>query len=291
MRSQSLRLLVYRGINSLGYIQPHTLSDFDLIITSYETLSRELNYVDLPHSNSQHGRRFRHPKRFMAVPTSLLSVNFWRVVLDEAQMIETTTAKTAQLALRLSARHRWCVTGTPIGKSVDDLQGLLVFLGLDPWCEHQWWSKVLYFAYCQGDKKPLHDVLAPVLWRNTKKNVEKQIKLPPQTETLHWVQFSSIEEHFYRQLHIQCSKDAQVRLGKYKNDLKLSELNRKTLGHILQPLLSLRQACNHPQIVRGAFTRSNQSRPLTMVEVMDKLVERMVIQAEDAHRFVIDSLS
>jgi hypothetical protein len=33
------------------------------------------------------------------------------------------------MALRLRTRHRWCVTGTPVGaRGADDLHGLLVFL-------------------------------------------------------------------------------------------------------------------------------------------------------------------
>jgi E3 ubiquitin-protein ligase SHPRH len=55
------------------------------------------------------------------------------MVMDEAQMLESTTTKTAEMALRLRADHRWCVTGTPIGKSLNDLFGLLMFLNLDPY--------------------------------------------------------------------------------------------------------------------------------------------------------------
>jgi E3 ubiquitin-protein ligase SHPRH len=43
-------------------------------------------------------------------------------------MIENSTTKTAEMALRLKAVNRWCVTGTPIGKSLNDVQGLLLFL-------------------------------------------------------------------------------------------------------------------------------------------------------------------
>jgi len=58
----------------------------------------------------------------MALPTPLLSVEWWRCVLDEAQLVETTTARTAAMALRLQAKHRWCVTGTPIQRALHDLQ-------------------------------------------------------------------------------------------------------------------------------------------------------------------------
>jgi len=44
---------VYTGVNKLGYIQPQTLARQDIVITSYETLRKEIDYVDLPHTNSQ----------------------------------------------------------------------------------------------------------------------------------------------------------------------------------------------------------------------------------------------
>ena len=50
----------------------------------------------------------------MAIPTPFTCVNWWRMVMDEAQMLESTTSKTAEMALRLSSIHRWCVTGKNI---------------------------------------------------------------------------------------------------------------------------------------------------------------------------------
>ena len=38
------------------------------------------------------------------------------------------------LALRLSAVNKWCVTGTPVGKSLNDLYGLLLFLQVKILC-------------------------------------------------------------------------------------------------------------------------------------------------------------
>ena len=37
-----------------------------------------------------------------------------------------------------------------------------------------------------------------ILWRTCKTDVLDQIDIPPQTEELHWLQFSPVEEHFYR---------------------------------------------------------------------------------------------
>lgn len=44
-----------------------------------------------------------------------------RVVLDEAQSIKNAATLAAHAAWSLHARHRWCLSGTPIQNSVDDL--------------------------------------------------------------------------------------------------------------------------------------------------------------------------
>ncbi|KAK8397451.1 hypothetical protein O3P69_004894 [Scylla paramamosain] len=266
VKHKSVRMLVYRGVAAHGYTQPHCLAKFDIVITTYETLSRELNYVDLPHSNSQAGRRFRHPKRFMATPSPLPCVEWWRVCLDEAQMVECTTTKTAEMALRLAAVNRWCVTGTPVQKTVNELQGLLMFLGVDPYCVPQWWTRCLYQPYCRGVKAPLHSVLARHLWRNSKKDVIHQINIPQQTEEVHWLSFH---------------KDGNT---------KLSSLDRATLTYLLQPLLKLRQACNHPQVVRGQFLPLAR-KTMTMEMLLENLMKKTKVEAEEAHRLLIASIN
>lgn len=69
------------------------LAEQDVVITTYDVLRSELNYVDIPHSNSKDGRRFRNQKRYMAIPSPLVAVEWWRICLDEAQMVECPTAK------------------------------------------------------------------------------------------------------------------------------------------------------------------------------------------------------
>jgi len=107
---------------------------------------------------------------------------------------------------RLSAVNRWCVTGTPIEKSLNDLQGLLMFLKVDPYVLSHWWKHCLYDPYLRGDKGKLEGLLCQVMWRTAKKDVLHQINIPKQTEHVHWLSFSPIEEHFYRKQHILCSQ-------------------------------------------------------------------------------------
>ncbi|ROT61154.1 putative E3 ubiquitin-protein ligase SHPRH-like isoform X1 [Penaeus vannamei] len=294
LKNKALRMLVYKGVATQGYMQPRFLGNFDIVITTYETLRQELNYVDLPHSNSEMGRRcepFRHPKRFMATPSPLPCVEWWRVCLDEAQMVECTTTKTAEMALRLAAINRWCVTGTPVQKSVNDLQGLLMFLGVDPYGVAQWWHRCLYVPYCHHQKEPLHNLVSQYLWRNAKKDVIHQIDIPKQMEEIHWLTFTRVEEHFYQRLHAECSYDAQQRLKKFSDPkTKLSDLDRQTLSSLLHPLLKLRQACNHPQVVKGQFMSINR-KTMTMEMLLDNLIKKTKLESEEAHRLLVASMN
>ncbi|XP_071392224.1 E3 ubiquitin-protein ligase SHPRH-like [Centroberyx affinis] len=289
--SSSLRVLVYHGVKKHGFIQPHMLAEQDVVITTYDVLRSELNYVDIPHSNSKDGRRFRNQKRYMAVPSPLVAVEWWRICLDEAQMVECTTAKAAEMALRLASVNRWCVSGTPVQRGLEDLYGLVLFLGVDPYWVKHWWDQLLYRPYRRGNTEPLYNLIGQLLWRSAKKDVIDQIQIPPQTEEVHWLHFSPVEGHFYHRQHEVCSQDALVKLRKISDwSLKLGSLDRRTVSTILCPLLRLRQACCHPQAVRGEFLPLQKST-MTMEELLKSLQKKCRVECEEAHRQLVCALN
>uniref|UniRef100_A0A4W6EYH5 SNF2 histone linker PHD RING helicase n=1 Tax=Lates calcarifer TaxID=8187 RepID=A0A4W6EYH5_LATCA len=291
IRSSSLRVLVYQGVKKHGFIQPHMLAEQDVVITTYDVLRSELNYVDIPHSNSKDGRRFRNQKRYMAVPSPLVAVEWWRICLDEAQMVECPTAKAAEMALRLASVNRWCVSGTPVQRGLEDLYGLVLFLGVDPYWVKHWWDQLLYRPYRRGNTEALYNVIAQLLWRSAKKDVIDQIQIPPQTEEVHWLHFSPVEGHFYHRQHEVCSQDALVKLRKISDwSLKLGSLDRRTVNTILCPLLRLRQACCHPQAVRGEFLPLQKST-MTMEELLKSLQKKCRVECEEAHRQLVCALN
>eukprot|EP00775_Hariotina_reticulata_P014057 gene14057-14174_t len=55
------------------------------------------------------------------LPQTLLGGRYSRVVLDEAQSIKNSRTLAAHAAWALHAKHRWCLSGTPIQNRVDDL--------------------------------------------------------------------------------------------------------------------------------------------------------------------------
>ena len=51
-----------------------------------------------------------------------------QIVLDEAQVVEKTAVRAAEMVSKLMAVNRWCVTGTPIQR---DLRGIGYWDGND----------------------------------------------------------------------------------------------------------------------------------------------------------------
>ncbi|KAG8583488.1 hypothetical protein GDO81_008442 [Engystomops pustulosus] len=291
VRSSSLQVMVYQGVKKHGFLQPQMLAEQDVVITTYDVLRTELNYVDIPHSNSKDGRRFRKQKRYMAIPSPLVAVEWWRICLDEAQMVECTTAKAAEMALRLYGVNRWCVSGTPVQRGLEDLFGLVLFLGVDPYWVKHWWDQLLYRPYCRRNPFPLYRVIAKIMWRSAKKDVIDQIQIPEQTEDVHWLHFSPVERHFYHRQHEVCCQDALAKLRKISDwSLKLSSLDRRTVSSILYPLLRLRQACCHPQAVRGEFLPLQKST-MTMEELLTSLQKKCRTECEESHRQLVCALN
>ncbi|XP_005088907.1 E3 ubiquitin-protein ligase SHPRH [Aplysia californica] len=290
----SIKVFIYTGVSKLGYTQPQTLAQQDIVITTYDVLRKEVDYANLPHTNSESGRRFRHPKRFLATPSPMVAVEWWRICLDEAQMVECVTTKTAEMALRLKAVNRWCVTGTPLMRSVEDIYGLLLFLGMDPLLVQQWFKLLVWEPFCHGFSAPMHHALSQVLWRTAKKDVIDQIDLPAQSEEVNWLTFSPVEEHFYRRQYEIYERNAYIHRRKVQNNqdpnTKLHALDRKTMNELLSPLFRLRQACCHPQIVRGEFLPLNR-KMMTMEKVLEHMTKKVKTECEEAHRQIVASLN
>ncbi|KAL3934072.1 MAG: hypothetical protein SGBAC_010131, partial [Bacillariaceae sp.] len=58
------------------------------------------------------------------------SVKFHRVVMDEAHLLSNTATANIRYANRIKSDRRWCVTATPFGSSISDLEYQIQFLGI-----------------------------------------------------------------------------------------------------------------------------------------------------------------
>jgi len=130
---------------STDYISPPDLAQYDIVITTYDVLNSELLYCAQFDFD-----QLRHTKRYYPPISPLLALRWWRLCFDEAQLVEGTFTRAAQLANLLTSTYRWAITGTPIQKSVSDLYGLFYFIREEPFCSKVIWDYSLYYPYCQG---------------------------------------------------------------------------------------------------------------------------------------------
>lgn len=248
----SFKVLVYDGISS-GWISPEQIAKYDIIVTDFNTLSKELYFAE------SIDRELRNSKKYEYPPSPLIHVKFWRVVLDEAQMVENANARPSQMVHTLPAVHRWGCTGTPIERgSIQNLYGLIYFLDIHPYTNFKTFNE-LWIDYRNGKPDKLILFLSKIMWRTCKKDVEHEIEIPPQREIIHYVQMSDLQECYYRQAHNATKPkflnfilnyisyyDREKKRKVANTALKekaLYELDNATLKTLLDPLRMLRQDC------------------------------------------------
>jgi len=197
-------------------------------------------------------------------------------VIDEAHYIKNHRSKVAKAVRELNSRRRWCLTGTPIQNSLTDLYSIFQFLGIEPWDSLSWFQKLIQQPYEQGNNGALvllQSILRPLLLRRTKETKYKDNKpiivLPPVEKEMIRLSMSEGESKFYKMLH----RRAKLKFDDYvKQGLVMHNYT-----NILELLLRLRQACNHPFLVLSGVDKSKwgldekSNAVMTGSQVMDSL--------------------
>ena len=74
-----------------------------------------------------------------------------------------------------SAKSRLCSIRPDNVFYISDIYGMLLFVGVDPFYDKVWWTKLLYGPLLDGDNKPLFELLSLIMWRTEKKDVLDQV--------------------------------------------------------------------------------------------------------------------
>ncbi|KAA6428442.1 MAG: hypothetical protein FRX49_01318, partial [Trebouxia sp. A1-2] len=284
------------------------LQEADVVLTSYEVLRQEVHYS--PEGARLHS--LRRAKKYVVPESPLLSVSWWRVVLDEAQMVGTGLSSVAVMAGRLHSTHRWAVTGTPIGPGgLEDIQGLLKVLHHDPFCDPLKWKWCVANPYLTGEKgsaAQLARVLRPIMWRNTKRSsVGLGLELPPRTLTLTRLHFTPAEHTFYSHI-LEKTREARDALHHHEHQsnadsagpstaspnqserrrVSAASQARKLFEGAEREVRQLRLACIHPQMTAywrnlSAELQLDSGGALSMGQIMQRLLEgvQAELQAEE----------
>jgi SNF2 family DNA or RNA helicase len=190
----------------------------DLVVTSYPVLFRDAD--------------------------ELLAQPFHFVVLDEAHTIKNTASQVTNVAYQIDARHRLCLSGTPIENHLGELWSLFHFLTPGFLGSEESFNRCFRGPIekhrDEGLRKRLAERVAPLMLRRTKTLVAHD--LPPKTEIVRTVELHPKQVELYEAVRAAVSREVHeeiARLGAEKSKLL-----------VLDALLKLRQVCNHPQLLK-----------------------------------------
>ncbi len=228
-----LRLFVHHADRRL--VAPGEFAAFDLVITSYGTLTRDQALFG--------------------------AVEFATIIADEAQHIKNRRSQNAAALRAVRARSRFLLTGTPLENSLDDLRSLFEFLlpgflirlpsGLR--AEERAW----YDDRLRGQT-------APYILRRTKRKVAPE--LPAKLEQIVWCELAPPQAALYRA--------TQERSERELFDLEAGGASEASLRlAALTQLLRLRQICCDPRLVDREATADMSAKLDSFNELLAEAID------------------
>ncbi|CAM0902558.1 unnamed protein product [Alopecurus aequalis] len=309
--SSKLSVLVYHGGSRTT--DPTELAKYDVVVTTYTIVGHEVpkqdSDDDMEQKNSENngicpdfaaGNKRKVPEKTKKKANKekklnssdadleggpLARVRWFRVVLDEAQTIKNHRTKSARACCGLRAKRRWCLSGTPMQNTIDDLYSYFRFLKYEPYSAYKSFHSMIKFPISKGASrgyKKLQTVLKIILLRRTKETLldgEPIIKIPPKTIELKKINFTQEERYFYLALE----EGSRQKFKKFA----LAGTIKQNYANILVLLLRLRQACDHPFLLKednhanltnpASIERAKQLPKEIVINLLEKLEERHIV--------------
>ncbi|KAI1376892.1 SNF2 family N-terminal domain-containing protein [Hypoxylon crocopeplum] len=150
------------------------------------------------------------------------NVTWFRIILDE-------------VVTNLRAQYRWCLTGTPIQNSLDDLGALVTFIKVPLLDDPMTFRRFIVNESKSGTRerfKNLGTLLGSICLRRTK----DVVGLSDPTEQIRRLEFTPSEREEYNNMLSRCRS---------RIDMYVSNGSKGVSSAMLQSLLQLRLYCNH----------------------------------------------
>ncbi len=228
-----LSCLQYTGNERLTLLQKFT--QFDIIITTYGLVRNDIEY--------------------------LKDFDFNYVILDESQIIKNPSSKTAKVVKGLKSQNRLVLTGTPIENTLTDLWSQMAFLNPGLLGGYQFFKREyvnpIEKKKDEDKREKLRTLIKPFLLRRTKEEVTKE--LPTLTEKTHFCEMGEAHEKEYERIKSYYRNQIMHNIEQYGFN--------KSQFMILQGLMQLRLAANHPSLVNEEFDEDSGK----FNEIIDKV--------------------
>ena len=222
-----LRIAVYVGTDRSRHLE--NTEGVDIILTTYGIVRRDIK--------------------------KLRDFTFDYCILDESQYIKNPDSLTAKACRLIPARRRLCLTGTPIENHLGELWSQMEFLNPGILGRKDHYMERFAKPAANGNKevlKTLKKIVTPFILRRTKEEVAKE--LPDKMESIIRCTMTREQREFYRQIR-----------DHYKSSI-LETVEKKGVGRskimVLEGLLRLRQAANHPALLGAADCSSGKFQQL-----------------------------
>ncbi len=214
--SPKLSVLLLHGAKRSQYHDK--IGEYDVILTTYPLLARDKEV--------------------------LLAHEFHLLILDEAQAIKNPHSQAAHIVIQLKAKHRLCMTGTPMENHLGELWSLFHFL-MPGFLGTEKQFKMLFRTpiekYQDEDRrKHLARIVSPFLLRRKKTDVVQE--LPEKNIILQTVELDTKQRDLYETVRLSMQK-------KLRESIKKMGLARSHIM-ILDALLKLRQICCDPRLLK-----------------------------------------
>jgi SNF2 family DNA or RNA helicase len=193
----------------------------------------------------------------------LMQHSYHLLILDEAQTVKNARSQGAEAVRKIDARHRLCITGTPLENHLGELWSqfdflLPGFLGDNRQFTKHWRTPIEK----QGDNQRrllLARRIRPFILRRKKEDVAQE--LPPKTIIVRSVELEGSQRDLYET--VRAAMDAKVR-----EEIAIKGFNRSQIV-ILDALLKLRQVCCDPRLVKAnAATKVKERAKLDLLMAM-----------------------
>jgi SNF2 family DNA or RNA helicase len=204
----------------------------------------------------------------------LFGARSWRrVVLDEAQNIKNPEAKQTKAILKLDAKHRLTLTGTPVENRLLDLWSIFNFLN-PGYLGKQAQFRRVYETPIQRERDPaksalLKRLVEPFILRRVKTDPSVVKDLPAKVENRQYCNLGKEQAALYEAV----IRDVERQLAQTEG------IQRK--GLMLSTLMKLKQICNHPaQFLQdnSAFTTQRSHK----LERLGDMLGDVVAEGESA---------